>query len=148
MRPANVEITEMIDWDEVHRAIQAVLDALDDRVARLEPSVCRRVGRTSGRSFPLFSYREFARSDSEDRVIVGITVQDREDRFRISGEIAGEESGQIHLDGGTEADVPRTLRAVLGAVGRIARRLAPCDRAVIDALGGVAGERPAIGVPE
>ena len=145
MRPSKIEI---IDWDEVHRAVQAALEALSERVRRCEPAVRCRPGRTSGGSFPLFSYRTFDRPGDEDRVIVGITVQDQGERFRIVGEISGEESGLIFVDGGAEPDVPRTLRDVLDSVDRIAPRLAPRDREVIGAIDRVSTNGSAIRASE
>jgi hypothetical protein len=93
---------EVEDWDEIHKIIQGVFGDMADRVRRHYPSIRSRGGRSSGCSFPLFTYRTFdLGGDQEiDPVIVGITFEraPSEGFFVVRGDIGGEESGRIDFE--------------------------------------------------
>jgi hypothetical protein len=90
------------DWDAIHEAIQRVFGEMADQVRRRWPSIRSRAGRTSSRSFPLFTYRTFDLGpDGEiDAVIVGITFEPAPEggAVVIRGDISGEETGRTDFE--------------------------------------------------
>jgi hypothetical protein len=114
------------DWDEVHRAVQEEFRLMDELVRRQAPAIRSRAGKTSGRSFPLFTYRAFDLGEGEeiDPVIVGvqITTGDTGDRVLLQGDISGEGTGRIDYEA-AEREVVNDRYAVLAAALGMANEL-------------------------
>lgn len=127
-----------IGWDDIHDAIQRELSLLAHSVAAQAPEIEWRSGRTTGRSFPLFSYRTFRvpANPDFDPVVAGVTFSDRDSQFLISGDISGEESGQIlYSDEHCERIVERpTLSTLLHEGLLIARKLTARSEIVVESL--------------
>jgi hypothetical protein len=127
-----------IGWDDIHDAIQRELSVLSDAVAVQVPNVECRSGRTAGRSFPLFSYRTFRFADDPefDPIVAGVNFADRGTQILISGDISGEESGEVfYSDEHCERVVERaTLPTLLREGSKIARNLAARHEVVVESL--------------
>ncbi len=100
-------------WNEVHDRVQRVLGRLDEPVRSIVPHVNVTSGRTQGRSFYLFTYRTYSRTDAPeiDPVVVGLTLapadHDARELVVIDADISGESTGD-----GIERLPLRTVRAV------------------------------------
>ena len=113
-----------LDWDSIHRAVQEILETLTGWVFARAPATGWKLGRSSARAFPLFSYRVFYRLDGNDYdpVIVGVTVSLEGSIARVSGDISGDESGRVYFDKGCNLEVPSHQRYLRR---RLPRRVSP-----------------------
>jgi hypothetical protein len=86
-----------VEWDEVHGAVQEVLDRIGTAVLRQDCSVVSRPGRTDARAWDLFSYRVFSHESYRDvdPVVVGVLFTREGDQERIQGDICGEGLGDV-----------------------------------------------------
>jgi hypothetical protein len=104
------------DWDEIHRVVQGVFSDMTERVRRETPSIRSRGGRSSGRSFPLFTFRTFDLGEGQeiDPVIVGIIFEHAksETRMVLRGDIGGECSGRVDFEL-PERETANSLAALL-----------------------------------
>ncbi len=99
VEPAALKRLNLLDWNEVHQHVQALLQEIDRRIFGSVPGVRVTAGCTRSRSsFALFSYRTYQTPDETiDPVVVGITFQPIPEGIRIMGEIAGELSGDVQF---------------------------------------------------
>lgn len=116
-------------WDRLHQIIQEGLSELSENVLRGAEDVLTRTGLVSSPALPVFSYRTFYRRafDEEDPIVVGVEIQAEDDRYRVCGEICGEDSGQSFFD--EAADSSRRPEELESTVRRVVRTLV--DRAEI-----------------
>lgn len=90
------------DWPNLHADIQAALSGLDDSVSREVPSVQIAANISAGGNLLFMSCREFRRLDHLDSEAVLASVECwklDEKSWRISSDVAGEESGTVHFRG-------------------------------------------------
>ena len=86
-------------WTEVHEEVQRVLAGLDEVVRLKVAHLDVESERTQGRSFYLFTYRTFSRTDATeiDPVVVGLTFTRAENEETelvvIDADISGESTG-------------------------------------------------------
>jgi hypothetical protein len=125
-----------IDWGEVHTATQVALEPLWKRIVEVHPEAVAKVGRTSSRSFPLFTYQTYFRLDGDDYdpVIVGVGFDPAGEEIVVSGDISGEESGDVYFDEGCSEVVAGTAEAVAAAASRVASRLVSQSAVVLQAI--------------
>jgi hypothetical protein len=125
------------EWDEVHEQVQAVLDVLAQRVRRRCASVIARTGgRTSGRVWFLYSYREFnlAEDDSEaEDVVTGMLFSPEGNGVRILADIGGAETGATDYEA-PERAVTANLADIQIAVRELGEQLSKQDEIVLKAL--------------
>ncbi len=125
-----------IDWDEVHRVVQGIFSELAGRIHLRCSSIRSRIGRTSGRSFPLFSYRSFdlAEEPEIDPVIVALSFEPTPTgEIAIRGDIGGEESGRIDFEV-AERVVSSSRWDVLPTASRTAMRLGEQADTIVQAV--------------
>jgi hypothetical protein len=112
-------------WTEVHEEVQRGLVGLDELVRLGASHVQVGAGRTKGRSFRLFTYLTFSRTDATDidPVVVGVLFTeagtDEEKHVVIEADISGERTGDRIM-----ALAPRTVPATREELLRAAHRLA------------------------
>jgi hypothetical protein len=125
------------EWDQVHGQVQAALDVLAQRVRSRCPSVIVRIGgRTSGRVWFLYSYREFnlSEDDSEaEDIVAGINFSGEGDDIRIRADVGGAETGETDYEA-PERVVPANLAAVLAAARELGEELSRQDEIVVKAM--------------
>jgi hypothetical protein len=92
----------MADWQEVHRLVQWIFNRMATRIGARWPMIRSRGGKTSARSYFLYTYMTFGLCDEEslEFVIVGLLFEPTPpgDGVRVSGDIGGEESGRIDFE--------------------------------------------------
>lgn len=93
-------------------------------------------GRTTTRAFPLFSFVVFPRIAGRDfdPVVVGVTVKPGPESTRITGDISGEESGDLYFDEGCELEVPLSPEEVIRGAVEVADRRASEWRVALAAI--------------
>jgi len=112
-------------WTEIHDEVQRVLETLDEQVRSRVKALQVRPGRTYGRSFYLFTYRTFSRTDvaEVDPVVVGLTFAPSdtpgEGQVVVVADISGECTGD-----GIEALARRTIPASRDELFRGAHEMA------------------------
>ena len=136
---ANIESLDrldIIDWDEIHDAIQPHLDDLASTLRKPGASpVVSKSGRNRGGSWRLFSYRTFYPPQERhvDPVVAGITIESGLDEsFVVRGDICGEESGDMLFETASRKIIGKP--ALMEACRDIARSLAAQHKRVQDAL--------------
>lgn len=122
------------DWDHVHESIQARLARLWKKISAAAPGSLSRPGRTVAPAFALFSYRVFFRKslDEDDPILVGVTIREKDGRYRAEGQIVGEESGWLHFD--EEFEIPEDSPDWIDRVNLLADRLAAKEAVVLAAM--------------
>jgi hypothetical protein len=114
------------DWAHLRESVQNDLAVLDTGVLAALPNTRVRPGSNRGGGAHLFTYRVYepAPGSAIDPVVVGVLIrpvsENSPDRFMVSGDIAGESSGDILFE-----SPPREV------VGRLAMTGAACDVAEI-----------------
>jgi hypothetical protein len=96
-----IERLEILDWDEIHDAVQSVLQGLDEPVGRLVAGYRKVVGRNSGGAWALYSYRVYQPPEDSDvdPVVVGVSFSHgNSGSIKISGDISGETLGDVLVD--------------------------------------------------
>ena len=125
------------EWDQVDAQVQSALDQLAKRIRSRCSSVIVRVGgRTTGRVWFLYSYREFnlTQDDSEaEDVIAGILFSADGAGVRIRADIGGSATGCTDYEA-AERVVPAHLTAVLAAARELGEELSRQDEVVVKAL--------------
>ncbi len=112
-------------WDYVHREIQGSLGVLALSVGQIPARL--RPGRTSSRTFPLFSYLTFEPIDGreDESIVAGVTIATTaEGRLEVSADISGEESGRVFFDVAgkhVESDPAEILREAVGMAKQLAK---------------------------
>ena len=125
------------EWDQVHAQVQSAFELLAHRVRSRCPGVIVRAGgRTSGRAWLLYSYRDFNQteddSEAED-VVAGMTFSPEGDAIGILADIGGGETGQTDYEA-PERVVPANLTAVLAAARELGEELSRQDEIVVKAM--------------
>jgi hypothetical protein len=132
-------VLSQLDWDQVHEAVQAQLASLADQVGKRLPAVRSEPGRTTARSWFLYSYREFLWPDEgegkTEAVVVGVTFAagKRHNDIGVKGDISGGESGHVYHEVG-ERQVPASRDGLVRAAREIAGELSQEPETVITAL--------------
>ncbi len=126
-------------WVEVDEEVQRVLSGLNELVRSRVANLHVESGRTQGRSFYLFTYLAFSRTDASeiDPVVVGLTFaradDDEQERVVIDADISGEQTGD-----GIEVLAQRTVPAgrddLLRAASELALKLSCYDQRIAEAL--------------
>ncbi len=126
----------MVNWNRIHDAIQEVFETLAARILAQEPRASSKAGRSSTRTFALFSYRVFRHLDGDDRdpIVVGISLTPRGDRVEIMGDISGDKSGYIYFDEGCAVETNCEPQAIRECSLGIAERLAAQELTIIEAI--------------
>ena len=133
-----VEIESQL-WTEVHDEVQRVLGALDEPVRSAVAHLHVKSGRTQGRSFYLFTYRTFSRTDATeiDPVVVGLTFAQADDKEEewivIDADISGESTGDM-IEVLAQRTVPAVREELLRAANELARELSCHGRRIAEAL--------------
>lgn len=124
------------DWDAVDREIRAAFAALARRVQTRVPGLRWKWNSYRSSSIKLASYAIFYRADGDDfdPIYVGLTVSAKDSRVRVSGDISGDESGQIYFDRGCELMVEDRRMAIIDATQEVAGRLAAEYQVVVEAI--------------
>jgi hypothetical protein len=133
----DADIPSALDWDLLNDLVQDLLSCLTSHILFQEPEkVVWKAGRTTTRSFPLFTYRVFYHLDGDDYdpVVVGVTFTVRDGGIRVAGDISGDESGFVYYDEDCTLVVPAEPLAVRDAARAVAARLAAQDAIVLDAI--------------
>jgi hypothetical protein len=110
----------------VHQAIDEVLDDLQSRIERQRPDVTCRSETVHTPHFE-FNYRAFdppAGSADRESIVVGVRIEQGQDKARLTGDICTEEGGRILYDEGCCREVPDSPEPVAAAAAALARRLA------------------------
>jgi hypothetical protein len=125
-----------IDWDIINKAIQENLSRLTERVTRLIPNLEWRSGSHRARNILLSSYRIYDHlyGDDYDPVYAGITIIENDGFVRVSGDISGDETGQIFFDQGCELSVAPDLGSVLAASVEVSTRISAQEQIVAQAI--------------
>ena len=125
------------DWDHVHTQVQTAFDALAQRVRSSCPAVVvRDGGKSVGRVWFLFSFREFNLSADDSKaedIIAGVHFSPEGDGIRIRADVGGAETGQIDYEA-PERVVPANLGAVMAAVRDLTDRLIGQEEVVVTAM--------------
>jgi hypothetical protein len=125
------------EWDRVHEQVQAALEMLARRVRSRCPSVIARAGgRTVGRVWFLYSYREFnlTEDDSEaEDITVGMLFSAQGGNIRILADVGGAETGHTDYEA-PERIVPANQTAVLTAARELGDELCRQDEIVVAAM--------------
>ena len=95
-RVEGLERLDLLDLDEIDDLVQGILREINPQL----PGVQAHSGRNAGRSWLLFSYRTFEPPPASgiDPVVVGINLSRGSQGVLVSGDIAGELSGDIIFD--------------------------------------------------
>lgn len=133
-RVEGLERLDLLDWDEIHDAVQAILQSLDAEVKRAAPEVCVKSDRNAVRERDLFSYRVYQPGpDSKvDPVVVGVVCALGENGFVVRGDISGETIGDVLFEVPEKEVVGRL--AFLEAARNASERLAGQASTVASAL--------------
>lgn len=125
------------EWAQVDAQVQSALDVLAKRIRSRCSSVIVRVGgRTTGRVWFLYSYREFnlTQDDSEaEDVIAGIHFSADGEGVRIRADIGGSATGCTDYEA-PERIVPANKTAVVAATRELGEELSRQDEVVVKAL--------------
>jgi hypothetical protein len=125
-------------WNEVHAEVQRVLTGLDDVVRLRVPCLHVASGRTQGRSFYLFTYLTFSRTDATgiDPVVVGLTfarADDEEEQVVIDADVSGEQTGD-GIESIARRTVPVAREELLRASHELAQGLSCFGQRIAEAL--------------
>src|SRR5882724_2141485 len=93
-----IERLDLLDWDEIHGAVQSTLQRLDDPVTRLCVGCRVTSGHNSAPAWQLFSYRVYQPPEGSevDPVVVGVNFSHgSQGAVRILGDISGETLGDV-----------------------------------------------------
>ncbi|HBI44603.1 MAG TPA: hypothetical protein DDY78_17400 [Planctomycetales bacterium] len=125
------------EWDQVDAQVQSALDVLAERVrARCSSVIVRAGGRTSGRVWFLYSYREFnlTQDDTEaEDVIAGIHFSADGEGVQIRSDIGGSETGCTDYEV-PERVVAANLSDIQIAVRELGEELSKQDEIVVTAM--------------
>lgn len=99
-RIEGLERLDLIDWDEVHNSVQAILQDLDRSVRQAHSQVKICEGSNHSGAWSLFTYRVYGPAEGSlvDPVVVGITFSPTQAGVIIRADMAGEEGGDILLE--------------------------------------------------
>ena len=132
----NPGLTER-EWEQVHAQVHSAFNGLAQRVRSRCPSVIvRAAGKTSGRVWFLYSYREFnlTESDTEaEDIVAGMHFSSVGDSIRIQADLGGAETGQTDFEAPARV-VPANLNAVLAAARELGEELSLQDEILVKAL--------------
>ncbi len=125
-------------WTEVHTEVQQVLAGLDELVRLRVAHLHVESGRTQGRSFYLFTYLTFSRTDAAeiDPVVVGLTfapADEEENGVVIDADISGESTGDP-IEALARRTVPKVREELLRAAHEMAYKLSCYGQRIAEAL--------------
>lgn len=93
---------EQVNWYQVHQLVQRIFSEMAARIKDEWPMIRSRPGKSSARSFFLYTFMIFDLGDEEelDPVIVGLTFEPAPsgDHILVTGDICGEETGRIDFE--------------------------------------------------
>jgi hypothetical protein len=114
-----------LDWEEVHDAIQLVLQGLDEPVSDACAGVVASMGSNAARGLHLFSYRVYhpPLGANVDPVVVGINFTPGSHGTIVHGDVAGETLGDVLFDVSPreiieKSDILKTARDVSEQLAR------------------------------
>ena len=95
----DIDRLELVDWKQVHDAVQVVLSNMDESVRVVVPTAVIQVGHNSARAWSLYTYRVYSLPDVDvDPVVVGIFFVPTESETIITADICGETLGDRLLN--------------------------------------------------
>lgn len=122
-------------WAAVHRDVQQRMSGIEERPGDGRSQWVVSEGRTSGREFPLFSYRAYRLTGQPDfdPIVVGVTFRCRDGQFSVQGDICREEGGEILTELSSHPILPNRA-AVLAAARRAAEDVSTLAQSVLSKL--------------
>jgi hypothetical protein len=118
---------DRVDWAEVRRAVDEVLEEMARTIQIRQPGVQSRSGANQSPALPLYVYRVFEPSTGAevDPIVVGVAFKHGTGAILVRGDFCGEESGHIYFGPkDCRQEVPERQQEVIEAASRVAARLA------------------------
>jgi len=133
-RTEGFERIDILDWDEIHEAVQSVLQEMDQSILKCQPGVGIKCGKNQAPKWFLFSHRVYqpAGNSEIDPVVVGVDFAPGSHGVIVHGDAAGETLGDVLLDLSPREVIGKL--AILEAARDLAEQLTHHAACVAEAL--------------